>query len=261
MNTEMHYSVIAKFRGLAKAMCIKMWIFSYCLDHKILWFLSSLSIPAIAALCLSMCNIPDYQTRVMPESFLGNQRKSSSIPIFHFWILNFWIILTFGYKFDKMHIVITILQISWYAVHVEGQAISPSRSTISDNRYIGVPTEYHEMNIRTSSTVFCWFEKVKMIVDINSWVISFTYKIWSVSPKRAIKIHSKTERQINFQYNPNLLNKIMRKHSRKVPAIKPLMDYYISVEAFVFGRGRATGWVNSVEHVTFCSPKAISIGG
>jgi hypothetical protein len=51
---------------------------------------------------------------------------------------------------------------------VKGRAISPARSTISDNRYIGVRTEYHEMNIRTSSTVFCWFEKIKVIVDIKS---------------------------------------------------------------------------------------------
>jgi hypothetical protein len=44
------------------------------------------SIPT-TGICLSMCNIPDYQTRAMPESFLGNQRKASSIPIFYFWAM------------------------------------------------------------------------------------------------------------------------------------------------------------------------------
>ena len=173
----------------------------------------------------------------MPESFFEDQREAPQTKIFHFLGLHFYDILTFDYKFDRMHIAITILPISWCSAYVKGRVISSSRSTISDNRYIGVRTEHHELNIRTSSTVFTWFEKIKVSVDIKSWVISLTYKIWAFFPKCAIKIHSKTERQINFQYDPNLLKKIMRKHSQKAPAIKPLMDYYISVEAYVIGRG------------------------
>ncbi len=53
-----------------------------------------------------MCNIPDYQTRGMPESFRENQRKTSLIPIFHFWVFRFYEILTFECKFDRMHIAI-----------------------------------------------------------------------------------------------------------------------------------------------------------
>jgi hypothetical protein len=36
-----------------------------------------------------------FKTRAMPKSFLGNQRKTSSIPIFHFWVFCFYDILTF----------------------------------------------------------------------------------------------------------------------------------------------------------------------
>ncbi len=53
-----------------------------------------------------MCNIPDYQTRAMPNTFLGNQRKAPPTQIFHLWVFNFYIILTFEYKFDRMHIAI-----------------------------------------------------------------------------------------------------------------------------------------------------------
>ena len=52
-------------------------------------------------------NIPDYQTRAMPNTFLGNQGKTSPIPIFHFWIFNYYVILTFEYKFDRMHHIIS----------------------------------------------------------------------------------------------------------------------------------------------------------
>jgi hypothetical protein len=58
-----------------------------------------------------MCNIPDYQTRAMPESFLGNQRKTPN-PDISFLVFRFYDILTFEYKIGKLHIIITILQIS-----------------------------------------------------------------------------------------------------------------------------------------------------
>jgi len=44
----------------------------------------------------------------MPESFLGNQGKTSPTPIFHFWVFRFYDILTFEYKFNRMHIVISM---------------------------------------------------------------------------------------------------------------------------------------------------------
>ena len=59
-----------------------------------------------------MCTIPDYQTRAMPESFLENQRKVFPSLISNLWIFDFGIILTFEYKFDRMHIAITMLQLS-----------------------------------------------------------------------------------------------------------------------------------------------------
>jgi hypothetical protein len=89
MNTEMHYSLIANFRGIAKAMCIKIWISSTFPDPICCGWSNVCSLPVIAGFCLSMCNISDYQMRAMPKSFLGNQRKAPPTQIFHFGSLIF----------------------------------------------------------------------------------------------------------------------------------------------------------------------------
>ncbi len=51
-------------------------------------------------------SIPMECIRVGPE----NQRKAPPTQIFHFWGFRFYDILTFEYKFDRMHIAMTMLQ-------------------------------------------------------------------------------------------------------------------------------------------------------
>jgi hypothetical protein len=86
--------------------------FQYLSRPQTLELLTWLLISSFRSTMSSMCNIPDYQTRAMPNTFLGNQRKVSRTSIFHFWSFNFYDILTFESKFDRIHIVIIMLQIS-----------------------------------------------------------------------------------------------------------------------------------------------------
>ena len=63
-------------------------------------------------ICLLKCTIPDWQfarnARIIPRK----SKKDLSNPDISFLDLPFYDILTFEYKFDRMHIVITMLQIS-----------------------------------------------------------------------------------------------------------------------------------------------------
>ncbi len=61
-------------------------------------------------MCLSMCTIPDYR-KVSNSKYIPRKSKKDLFnPKFHFWVFRFYDILTFEYKFDRMHIAIETVE-------------------------------------------------------------------------------------------------------------------------------------------------------